>query len=53
MKQGSFGHNYMPWSNVGKTIVVRSPDEIKKMILGSDEVKEVMHALVRERAKVS
>lgn len=46
------GSNILPWSTVGKQISVRSPEEIKNLILGSEEVREVMHAMVREKAKV-
>ena len=44
------GSNLFPWSRVGKPIVVRSPEEITQMILASDEVKEVMSSMVKERA---
>lgn len=43
MKQSSIGSNLLPWSRVGKpTIFVRSPDVIKKMILDSEDVKNVI-----------
>ena len=50
MKQGGMGSNLFPWSSIGKPLVVRSPEEITAMILGSEGVKEVMSSLVRERA---
>jgi hypothetical protein len=49
--KGNFGENFLPWSSVGKPFFTRSPDEIKSLILQSDEVKDVIASLVRERAK--
>lgn len=45
------GENYLPWSQMGKPLNVRSKEEIKFKILNSVEVKEAMAALGRERAK--
>ena len=51
MKGYSGVENFVPWSNVGKPLNVRTPDELKVLILGTDEVKDIMATLVRERAK--
>lgn len=45
------GENYVPWMSRGKELKVRTTEEIKNMILANHEVKEVMAAMVRERAK--
>ena len=45
------GENYVPFLSRGKELKVRTPDEIKNLILANNEVKEVMAAMARERTK--
>lgn len=45
------GENYIPWLSRGKPLKTRTAEEIKSLILGTNEVKEVVAAMVRERAK--
>lgn len=45
------GENYIPWLSRGKPLKVRSSEEIKNLILGTHEVKEVIASLVREKTK--
>ena len=49
--KSKFGENFLPWIKFGKTMNLKTPDEIKQVILGSDEVKDVMANLARQRAK--
>lgn len=45
------GENYLPWYSRGKELKVRSIDEMKSIILGSDDVKLAIANLARERTK--
>jgi hypothetical protein len=45
------GENLLPWLSRGQPLKVRTTDEMKQMILGNHEVKEVIASMVRERAK--
>jgi len=45
------GENYLPWATRGKPLKIRTPDEIKHMILNSHHVKEVIAKIAREKAK--
>ena len=46
------GENYLPyWYSRGKPLKVRTPEEMKRMILSSEQVKRAMALLVSERAK--
>jgi hypothetical protein len=40
------GENFLPFSSMGKQIKVRPSEELKQLILGSDEVKEVVAQVV-------
>ena len=41
--------NFIPFYTLGKWINVRSPEEMKKIVLASDEVRDAMAQVVRER----
>lgn len=43
------GENFLPFSSLGKPIKVRSSEEMKRLILGGDEVKEVIAQVVNQR----
>jgi hypothetical protein len=45
------GENYLPWYSRGKELKVRSMEEMKSLILTSDEVKTAIANLARERTK--
>ncbi len=36
------GENFIPFDTRGKPVQVRSPDDMKRLILNSDDVREVI-----------
>jgi hypothetical protein len=45
------GENFIPFYTRGKPVQVRTTEEMKRLILGSDEVREVLAQVVRERTE--
>ena len=45
------GENFIPWYSRGKALNVRSKKELIDIILQSDDVKEAIALVARERAK--
>lgn len=45
------GENFIPWYSRGKPLIVRSKKDLIEIILKSDDVKEAIALVARERAK--
>jgi hypothetical protein len=45
------GENFIPYYTRGKPVQVRSIDELKRLILNSDDVRDVVAQVVRERTE--
>lgn len=46
------GENFMPWLyKRGKEVQTRTPEDIRRLVLGAEEVREVIAQTVRERTE--
>ena len=45
------GENFIPFFTRGKPIKIRTPDEIMRLILDSDDVKDAIAKVVNERTE--
>lgn len=45
------GENFIPFYTRGKPVQVRTPDEIKSLIINSDDVRDVIAQVVRDRTE--
>jgi hypothetical protein len=45
------GERFLPFVMQGKVVQTRTAEEMRKLILGSDEVKDVIAQTVRERTE--
>lgn len=51
LMQNYVGENFLPFYKMGKQVQVRTLDEMRRLILSADEVKDVIAQTVRERTE--
>lgn len=48
----NLGENLIPFYSRGKPVVVRTPEEMKTLILNSDDVRDAIAGLVRQKTQL-